>query len=124
MQLFLLVISFILGIIAANIAVKKGKNPYLWFSIGLLFGLLGVFILYFFNKPPPVQAPTQPLKVAPTSLTLWYYLNKEHQQCGPITFMALKNELQAGELPPSTYVWSEELDNWQQIKDLPYFEPP
>lgn len=124
-------IWFLLGAICGYLAHKKGKNPYIWFFIGLFFGALGILALYVFGRTkkqakkeePHVQY--EPLvinpKANPTPLTLWYYLNHQHQQCGPVSFSGLKNEIQEGTITSSTYVWSEELDNWKQIKDIPYF---
>ena len=38
----LLVSSTALGSIAAFIAMRRNRNPYAWFLIGFVFGLLGV----------------------------------------------------------------------------------
>ena len=121
METFLVSFWFILGIICARMARKRGKNPYLFFSIGLLFGILGIAFLYFFGQHKKVETVLQPTRITPTSFSLWYYINQENKTCGPVSFTVLEDELRIGVLNPSTYVWSEEFDHWKQIKDLPYF---
>jgi uncharacterized membrane protein YedE/YeeE len=38
----------VFGCAAYSVAVTKGKNPYLWFAIGLVIGPIAVLILAFF----------------------------------------------------------------------------
>ena len=46
---FILMI-IIFGCAAYSVAVSKGKNPYLWFGIGLFIGPIAVLVLSFY--PP------------------------------------------------------------------------
>ena len=46
MNFVLMIIIF--GCAAYSVAVSKGKNPYLWFAIGLVIGPIAVLILAFF----------------------------------------------------------------------------
>ncbi len=55
----------------------------------------------------------------------WYYAAGEQQQ-GPIAEADLRDMLLAGELPPSTLVWSEGMANWVSAEKVPdlYQVPP
>ncbi len=122
---------FILGAACGYLALKKGRNPYVWFFIGLIFGLLGILALYIISfrarkKEPEVEIPIKITEInqeplLPGVQKVWYYLDKNHQQCGPISFQSLQNEITIGEIAASSYVWNEEMENWKQIKDLPHF---
>jgi hypothetical protein len=50
---------------------------------------------------------------------LWYYLDEEHQQYGPISLIGLKELWNTGRVRLATYVWSEGMDKWKKIEELP-----
>jgi len=110
-----------MGGIAAYLAKRKKKDPFLWFCIGAFFGLLGVLYLYFFAKPakkteePPlstvVKASTLPQK-------FWYYLDQENHQFGPMSFEALNQAWKDGKVSINTYVWNEDLESWKPFGEL------
>jgi hypothetical protein len=51
----------------------------------------------------------------------WFYLDTEQQQRGPIPFEKLKSVWNEGGLHPATYVWSEGMENWKKVEELPGF---
>jgi hypothetical protein len=123
--------SLIMGAIAAYIARRRGKNPYLWFGIGMLLGILGLFLIFFIpNKKRPSQTqdslakePIVTLDITPTVSAsskekLWYYLSKSNEQFGPMSFDFLKKAFFEGKIKASTYVWNEELDNWKMFENI------
>ena len=120
-----------MGSITAYLAKKRGKNPYIWFGIGMFLGVLGMLILFFMpNKKKSVQAPTEPIKddeitidvtpeVKPSELEkFWYYLTKGNEQHGPMSFDALKRAFKEGLVSDATYVWNEEMDAWKRFGEL------
>lgn len=115
----LFVFAAIAGIISAYVAAKRGKNPYLWFALGCLFGILGIFaILVAFppkRKPAATKQPTWRID-GPTD-KFWYYLDPANQQHGPMSRDALTIAWKSGKLTPTTYVWHEDLPNWKTLQE-------
>lgn len=113
-----LVGSLLFGIVAAVYAKKRGKNPYLWFVIGSLLGVIGVFLLFFMPKPAKrTEAPTvDDIRRAPQDL-LWYYLDEERQQRGPFSYEVVQRALQEGKLSSKSYVWNPSLDRWLLLEE-------
>lgn len=118
----MLVFAMIVGAFSAYYAYKKGKNPYLWFTIGFLFGIVGVFAFFFASmgkekkkmekKPRPVFRIDGPLD------KLWYYFDRTDQtQQGPMSHDALTRAWKEGRIGLSTYVWHEELPDWKPLKE-------
>src|SRR5579872_2393296 len=111
-------LSLAIGTLSAYLAYRRGHNPYIWFFVGFIFGLLGVFAIFFaplsktrrqksarqLNEPEPyIDGPID---------RFWYYLNKERKQQGPMSHNALSQAWKKGEIAHSTLVWHEDLPNW------------
>ncbi len=113
--------SFLVGSLSAYLAHRQGKNPYKWFLIGFLFGTLGIIAIFLAPKSKrtkklPVPKP-EPRIVGPRD-KFWYYLDADHQQMGPVSFVALNRDWKEGKLPSATFVWHEELPNWKPLHEL------
>jgi len=113
------------GAIGAYLAYRRGRNPYVWFAIGSLFGILGVFALFF--APKKKLTPQEETKIEPVELLppiqgpankFWYYLTPDHQQMGPMSLDALTNAWRQGKISTTTFVWNEELPDWKPLQDL------
>jgi hypothetical protein len=128
----LIIFWVILGSITAYFAQKKGKNPYLWFTIGSLLGLVGLAILFFISarekkkvfmfKRPHLKKPLSEMDIfftKPDNLKkLWYYLDNDNKQFGPVSLDWLRKKWDDDVISSSSYVWHEELDNWKKIQDF------
>jgi hypothetical protein len=78
----------ILGSTCGLIAHKRGRNLYLWFFVGLFFGLLGLLTLLFVTRKRRVTEnttvtvtnlePVKPLPLPEEAQKFWYYLDKDH----------------------------------------------
>ncbi len=123
--------SILLGLISAFIcahfAKKRGRNPLHWFIWGVLFGLFAVCTLFLLpvrkavSAAPAPPAPPIPLlqALAPTqACKLWYYLDPEKQQRGPMSFDGLNREWSEGKLHVQSFVWNDELDNWKRLEEV------
>ena len=55
----------VFGCAAYSVAVSKGKNPYLWFGIGLFLGPFAVLILSFYPSPEKVKSSGTTKKTIP-----------------------------------------------------------
>jgi hypothetical protein len=122
------------GLLTAFLARRKGKNPYLWFTIGTLMGVLGLLFLFIYTHkkgkqkiyiPKTKKTIKKPLSDIELFFhknainnRLWYYLDKEHTQNGPVSLTWLNNHWQKGHINSSTYVWNEEMGNWKRIKEF------
>ncbi|MBF8263482.1 MAG: hypothetical protein HW387_1147 [Parachlamydiales bacterium] len=116
-----LCIAAIVGTITAIIASKRGHNPYFWFAIGFLFGILGLIAIFIAplpkKKPPP--APPAPVSYIDGPIDrFWYYLDEARLQKGPMSHNALTQAWKKGEIPVTTLVWHEDLPNWKELQEL------
>jgi len=121
--------SLLLGLLnaflCAHFAKKRGRNPLYWFIGGGLFGLFALgtlFLLPIRKIGVPVQAAAAvPLlqTVAPAHVDkLWYYLDQEKQQYGPMSLVALSKAWNDGKLHVHSLVWNEELENWKRFDEV------
>ncbi len=123
----LLLSSLIVGSIAAYIAMRKERNPYIWFTVGFVFGLLGVLALFIIPLPrkkvleEELRPAPQPFIEGPIDL-YWYYLDEEREQKGPISRDALTQAWQKGDVESNTFVWHEELTAWKPLQELIKFK--
>ncbi len=116
----MIVSAVIIGSISAYLAHKRGRNPYLWFILGFLFGIFGIFAIFFTS--PKKKEPLPQKKVPVYSIhgpkdKFWYYLDSSHQQQGPMSHDALTIAWKNGKIDPSTYVWHEEMTDWKPLKE-------
>lgn len=117
----ILTISFLVGSFSAYYAYRTGKNPVLWFAIGFIFGLWGIFAFFFapsMKKKPVSTEPVVSFNLRGPNDKLWYYLDRGNQQLGPMSRNALIEAWKMGEIGPSTYLWHEELADWKQLSEL------
>ncbi len=109
-----------MGTLSAYLAHQRGKRPLLWFVLGFLFGIFGLFALFFTSKKKSIPSPTPaPLPSIPGPIDKhWYYLDTTHQQQGPMSHSALTAALHQGKLTPATLVWHEDLPTWQPLQQI------
>lgn len=137
MATFLMVFIWILfGALNAWYANYKGRDPFIWFFLGILLGIVGLVILYFLpdlsantavNNDHPEPSPDKPMvellpatpKILQPEQKEWYYLDRKNNQQGPVGIAAMTEEWHKGEIDQETYVWCESLDQWYRIKELP-----
>lgn len=140
-----MLLTFILLLIIASFtsyyANRKGRNPLLWFIIGVLLGIFAPLILLFLSSvkndqsndgmptmtvsnPDPSlqqlsQAPTQEEPKRSEEDKLWYYLDQNHQQMGPVSIIALRELWNRGQLNLTSHVWTDGMEQWQKVDYLP-----
>lgn len=99
----------------------------IWFVTGGIFGILGLLALFILPSRKKTRVLEKPTVVLPPTFTLlsplhadkfWYFLDKEKQQYGPMSFNALSKAKIEGTIGEQTYVWNEEMDNWKRFKDV------
>jgi hypothetical protein len=123
-----LFMSLAFGAASAYMARARGKNPFLWFFLGMLFGIFGLLFIMF-SKPqalgPKKAAEPDPMTIDVTPKLdpihenkCWYYLDPQNQQFGPMSFDGLKRAWKEGKVEDKTYVWNENLDDWLPFGDF------
>lgn len=136
------VFLLIVGSFTAYYAKQKGRNPSFWFFMGIIIFFFAPLILWFL--PPVKNNPEEGAAPMMTALKpalipdqekekivemeegrreeeshLWYYLDEDHEQIGPVSLLALRELWNRGELELSGYVWSKGMEKWQRVKELP-----
>ncbi len=120
----------LMGVSTAYFAQQRGRNPYIWFAIGIFFGLLGllfVFLLPIVNVNEEMNdsiaekesfVPLLSQKSHEFLIKDWFYLDSQNKQQGPIPFNALKKMFEGEELKRNTFVWSEGMSDWKKIEEF------
>lgn len=129
-------LGFVVLLIVAGLtsyyAEKKGRNPAIWFVIGILLGFFAPIILFFLpsykatendsgvsGSREQVPPPAPPLRPSIEQNKLWFYLDANHKQYGPVSMIALKELWDTGQLELTSYVWSEGMGKWDKVDNLP-----
>ncbi len=120
----ILFMGIVMGSITAYYAKQKNKDPFIWFFVGFLFGMLGLLSLFIIsnfqakreaqNQPPPAPKPVAPA----VPQKFWYYLDQENRQFGPVSFDALNSAWKEGKITVNTFVWNEDLDGWKPFEQF------
>lgn len=126
--IFTFVLWVLIGTMASYLANQRGRDPYIWFFIGILLGLLGVLLVFLL---PPVIASKEEKTVVPNTpsstivtnessvvSTEWFCLDKTRKQQGPIAIGILRELWKKGNIDAKSYVWSEGMSGWKRIEEL------
>jgi len=118
-----LISAFLIGALSAYIAYRRGRNPYIWFFVGFVFGIFGIMAIFFApsgkKKAIPMAQPVvkpEPAIQGPKD-KFWYYLDLANQQHGPMSHDALTSAWKEGKVTLSTFVWNEDLVDWKPLKE-------
>lgn len=124
------VMSFVFGLMAASLAQKRGRSPWTWFIVGFLTGVFGVIALLLISRFKDGAKPATPEKVKVViskeklelrqryENLLWYYLNSQREQEGPLPFVSLQELWWRGTINAGSYLWHEGLAEWQALKNF------
>ncbi|MFT4553313.1 MAG: hypothetical protein ACI9S8_001951 [Chlamydiales bacterium] len=128
-----------IGVITGYLASYRGRNPYIWFCLGILFGMIGLLFLFLLPEAGEdkelsedeieVLEPVQLLVMDQHQKILrlkeeflkrdWYYLDNGHKQSNALSFDDLRMFWIKGSIKDATYVWSEGMDDWMRIQEIP-----
>lgn len=121
-----LIMAVVFGMTASYLASRKKWNPYLWFFLGFIFGIVGLFAVFMVppkkkvrrRAPAPKRTETPTPVLQGPSDKFWFYLDASHAQVGPISYNAIVKALHQGQISKTTYVWHENLTDWKKASDL------
>lgn len=130
MEVVIVIISWLIfGGAASYFAGQRGRDPFAWFFIGMLLGILGLLLLFLL---PPLSSSSQggvpeeiavekPKEESWTGIRLkeWYFLDSEHKQVGPNPYSALRDMWISKKISDQTYVWCDGMENWKKIGEMP-----
>lgn len=132
MQTFLFIVSWLLfGFATAYFAKQRGRDPYIWFLVGTLFGILGLIFLFVLPNRSAELPIGEELDPAPSENVLpvlphhdyaikeWFYYDRQKQRVGPISYDELKTSWKNEQLDEESFVWCEGMFDWQPVKNLP-----
>jgi GYF domain 2 len=130
-----MIISFIIwvliGAATSYFAKQRNRDPALWFFIGMLLGLIGLVILFIL---PVVDTPKESEKIAGSdpvhklpqfieppdfALKVWFFLDNERKQQGPISFSVVRTMWQQNKLHNESVVWCEGMHTWCKVNEIP-----
>jgi hypothetical protein len=124
-----ILLSLVLGWGCSHFAKQRGRSPLNWFIAGLFFGILALIVLFILpvRKPkegvPDSKNPLQDIPkltvLSPTHAEkLWYFLDEQKKQFGPMSFDALSKAWNEGVVQKHTFVWNESMENWQRFQEV------
>lgn len=124
-----LIVSIVFAFISASVAERKGRNTTTWFIMGVLFSFFALIVLLFLPSLKKEEGPMAPKTPVPDVLSqfpprseeedkLWFYLDVDHQQMGPVSVVALRELWNTGLLELNSFVWSEGMDKWEKVESL------
>lgn len=131
MMILSIFIWLLVGFMTAKLAQQKGRDPYMWFAIGVLLGIFALLILILLppvkpeeqetNKAPlPVQiAPAEPPIQNEILIKEWHCITTTGLQQGPLKCDALKKLWSDGQLNSKSFVWTDKMVAWQRVEELP-----
>lgn len=142
--LLTMILWMLMGIVTAYFANQRGRDPYIWFALGIFFGLLAMIALVLL---PPLKSEEEmaidernkeiverrekqvgeeeKLESAPdlqpqsVETKEWFYLDKSHQQQGPTSFFLINELWEGGDINVQTLVWTEGMPDWRKVGDVP-----
>lgn len=131
MTIFLtFIVWFLTGVMCGYFAFQRGRNPYVWFGLGLFFGLLGLAALFLMpalnqegdeeleeKDPLDDQVPAVVSEVDPSTRE-WFCVDKQKAQQGPMSFDALKTLWSQGIIDSTSYVWCDGMEKWEKIENM------
>jgi len=122
LKITLLLIYITVGLITAHFAKKSGRNRYIWFFIGIIFGIWGLIVMFFLNIKKVKKAQKELRKpVIIEDPRHWYYLDEDQKRYGPISLNKLKNLWEENTVFSNTYVWNKDFKNWESLKNIKEF---
>lgn len=138
-MIFNFILLLLFGAATSYFANQRGRDPIIWFMIGMGLGILGLILLFILPplkeqpEPHPVEEDeeslySQPFPRPAESLTHdyfikdWFYLDQMHQQFGPVDFEGLRKVWEQGLVNRNSYVWHEGMADWKKVNEMPGLE--
>lgn len=144
MTILTMILWVLMGTATAYLANQRGRDPYIWFAIGMFLGILAMLLVVIL---PPAKSEEESEAdqrnkeiierrerqveeqekiesapdLEPQSIETkeWFYLDKERKQQGPFSFYVINELWEGGTLNTHTLVWTEGMPEWKKIQEIP-----
>lgn len=127
-----LLIWIAMGAVTAYFARQRGRDPIIWFVVGLLFGIFGFIVLFFMptaqTAQPVKEEPALSIEASASAISpaeymqkSWFYLTSEGEQVGPLSFERLKQNWEEKTITAQTYVWCDGMKDWESLAQMRLF---
>ena len=122
------ILWFLMGTLCSYLARQRGRDPAIWFFLGMLLGILGVIVLFILPDLSKTEKPVQEEQEALYSesqispeirFPQWFYLDKEKKAQGPFSFEQFSNLWKEGVFNEEAYVWKEGMAKWEKVSQIP-----
>lgn len=132
--MILFLACLVIGAVTAYFAYQRGRDPVIWFMLGMFLGILGLILLFLLpplhgedlqlegEEEHPIESQKEMILQNASHEYLikdWFYLDSTHQQQGPVRFEDLRNIWEEGSISGKSYVWCEGMGDWKKIEELP-----
>jgi len=123
----IIILTFTLfwAFLCSHFAKKYGFNTTVWFAVGILCGLLGFLALLLIKKyklakndPSKIKNDTSEILDLPSCDKMWFYLDTEENQIGPMSIQKLSEEYSNQKITKQNYVWNEDLKDWEKLERI------
>jgi len=111
----MIIISLVNGALAAYLAHRWKKNPWVGFILGSMLGLFGIFFLFFASKKKVEETAPAPSPFATLEPLGWHFLNDDRETIGPMSATRLEEHYKENKLSPESLVWHESLTEWKPL---------
>ncbi len=126
---FTILLSLTLGLGCSHLAKQRRRSPLHWFIAGLLFGIFALIVIFILparrrratshsEALPSQKIPKLALLSPSHEEKLWYFLDEQKSQMGPMSFDALSRAWVEGKIRENTFVWNESMENWQKFQEV------
>ncbi len=123
--------TLLIGSITAYLAKGRGRNPTIWFFIGMGLGIFGLAALLLLppiteanavskQQEPQIQSEPDEVIVHPISpeVDVWFFLDESRNQHGPLSFDDFKKQWEEKLFFPSSYVWCQGMSDWKKVMTI------
>lgn len=136
MQMLIVLLFWIFwGSLTSYLAKGRGRDPVAWFLLGMALQVIALIILYVIpalnktettelelNEDEQMAGFEYPDPLKEFQSKEWYFVNADRIQHGPLSFEELQKQWADGNMSRMSFVWSEGMADWCQVKDFPHFE--
>lgn len=128
LSLFIALILLSLGYVTARLSEESGRNPFVWFFIGMFTGIFGIlFLLLLPSKKEAeiidfteeIENPMENDQKKELYNSDWFYMSFDEKEKGPIPFKDLSLAYGDGIINTETYIWREGMPNWIKASQIP-----
>jgi len=115
-----------LGYVTSRVAIQRGRDPTMWFGLGMLGGIFALAALFIM---PVVEESEEKNGSAGLVSEVeneesefeeaqWFFLGVDEEQKGPVEYRDLLMVWDDGVVKEETYVWRDGMEEWLHVADI------